>query len=287
MTNRSTKSGALGSAIACISVLLLAVACTGESEPENPASHKLDALSTTLDLDLYGRMAAANVWGSPYVPRISMAIVVDGKQATIAQVSKRVARHLEEDWNKDPASFTITELGYLMPTVESAAHRYQYPVTPVLVIPSASASMDTVSALFDAGAGSYSPGSPVLVAWDNKNTRAAVADIWLSKSTLPSAYQIEDEFYEKAWSADHDILIMGPIHAIECEAPREGLGPCQQVEGWSQLTRVGLCGFSTWGEALAAMETRVSRLTEVALLHDCSFLDQQIAELASQAAAPE
>ena len=286
MTNRSIKFAALGS----ISAFLLTVACTGRPGRVESQSYNLDDLSTTLELDLYSRMAAADIWGFPYTPRISMAIVVDGEQATIAQVSKRVARHLAEDWKKDPASFTITELGYLMPTVWSAAQHpkgYLYPIVPALIIPTADASMETVSALFDAGSGGYNPNMPVLVAWENKGTRASVAVIWLSRSTEPNAYRIEDEFYQRAISADHDILIIGPAHAIECGAPREGLGPCRQVEGRSQLTRVGLCGFNTWGEALAAMETRISRLSELALFHDCSFLEQQIAELAGQEAALE
>ncbi len=281
MTNRTLKFGALGS----ISAFLLTVACTGQPGPVNSSSYNLDDLSTTLELDMYSRLAAANIWGFPYVPRISMVIVVDGEHAVIAQVSKRVARHLAEDWNKDPASFTITELGYLMPTVWSAAQHpkgYLYPIVPALVIPTANASMETVGALFDAGAGGYNPNMPVLVAWENKGTRSAVADIWLSRSTEPNAYRIEDEFYRKARSADHSILIMGPEHAIECRAPREGLGPCELQAGRSKLTRIGLCGFDTWGHALAAMETRVSRVTEVALFRDCSFLERKVSELTSQ-----
>jgi hypothetical protein len=264
---------ALGGEFVIIAAILALPACRlSGPTPDTSVLFDHEDLSVALDRELYGHMAPAGVWGSPYVPRISAAILVSEERATLKQVSRNVSHHLLEPLNKEPASLTVDEIRYVMGAVDSTTHNpdgFPFPITPAVIIPSGSASMHVMRGLLDFGP------DAVLVAWDNGGRRPAVADIWRSISTEPNAYNAGPEFHFRALAA-HDILIVGPTKAIECEAPQQGLGPCRVVEGRSPLTRVGLCGFEKWGQALEALESRMSRVTDVALLKDCGFLDQQV-----------
>ncbi len=273
---------------AAIAILM---ACTG-SQPRGtePDTTSFVDVEVPLAMDLYSHLAPAAVWGNPYLPNISAAILVDGDQATLVQVAPAISRALLEPGGIEIPALLTTEKGNpVVPTTQAhlvemiqytARHPngLRYPIVPLVVIPEADSDMETVWSLL-LGSNGYNPDAPVLVAWEDRGSRVAVADIWTTRSTEGSAaILIQDEFFAKAWHAAHDIVIIGPESAIECRAPKEGLGPCEQVAQRSKLTRIGLCGFRTWSEALAAMETRVSRVTEIALFQDCSFLERQVAE---------
>lgn len=276
-----SKTPPLAKATATMSLALVPAACTlSEPRPTEPVTRAPDDVSVTLDPELYLHMATSRVWGFPYIPRISAAITVDGDQVTFVQMSKVVSKFGSERATGDLSAITMTEIQGLMPRIRSAANQ-ELPITPVLIIPTHSASMVSLRQIFDGGSAGYNPDAPVLVAWANYGTRQSVADIWMSVSTegAPPLLGIEREFYEKAWEAEHAIVIIGPAHAIECQASEKGIGPCEPVEGLSKVTRIGLCGFQTWGEALATLETRVSRVTEVALLRDCSILARHVVDL--------
>jgi hypothetical protein len=214
------------------------------------------------DGDWYS-LSSAKLWAPQLLPMRSTVVVVH-KEATFVPVPIGDAR-----WSGDlpiESQLRIVQLPDLHVQISSADGYYygSYTRKPVTIMPSREAAFRTIVQILQ-----YSSLAYMQISWCADSRLMVAAKAWLSTSLWLPELSSTSEFYFAANNGEHDLVLLGPNLRQECEVPVLDFGPCEVLTKRSQLTRVLVCGYNTWGEALHDMEDNMSRVTEIVVSEYC------------------
>jgi hypothetical protein len=263
------------------SALILVLSCATATDSRDPASHCPDVSAKSVPegplqdgvsgvLSLVGeRGASANAWGHPGIPIFAALVVVENN--VITYYSPEEVTHAGRTGRATGST--------LAPNRASEIIRTEFPASwlqffgeqiPILIVPQPNTRVDLLYAMLTEDKFA-NPVFNVEVLWRYREggSLPVTARAWVSRSLeKTSGDSVGIEFLLMSPGEDRVVLV-GPDVAHECSPGSDGLTNCVRIQGRSNLSRVGLCGFTSWGEAIRSASTRVVRINEIVLLRDC------------------
>jgi hypothetical protein len=213
-------------------------------------------------------ITSANLWAPQLMAMSSTAVVVSGDAAFIVASVNSADQSADRAVESSLRRIDLMDLGVLISSSKSVIYGGDAR-KPVTVMPTPEANFRTIAHLLQASSLAY-----MQISWCTTSRGLVATEAWLSTSLWLPELSSTSEFYFAAGSSEHDLVLLGPNLRQECKVPLTDFGPCTTLTERSQLTRVLVCGYNTWGEAMRDMEDTMSRVTEVAVSEYCSEADR-------------